>query len=114
MWNKQKEAAAVRERLKAIDKLSGESSDGARVVATMKAMPTDDPLFGKGLIRADGRKIHPNYVLRTKTASASKERWDYFDVIATVPAERFLVCRLRCEVRPASSSLAPFTGRLLD
>jgi branched-chain amino acid transport system substrate-binding protein len=54
----------------------------------MKAMPTDDPLFGRGLIRADGRKIHPNYVLRTKTASASKERWDYFDVIATVPAEQ--------------------------
>lgn len=80
--------SAVLHYLKAIDKLSGEANDGARVVATMKAMPTDDPLFGKGLIRADGRKIHPNYVLRTKTASASKERWDYFDVIATVPAEQ--------------------------
>jgi branched-chain amino acid transport system substrate-binding protein len=80
--------SAVLHYLKAIDKLSGEANDGAKVVATMKAMPTDDPLFGKGLIRADGRKIHPNYVLRTKTASASKERWDYFDVIATVPAEQ--------------------------
>jgi branched-chain amino acid transport system substrate-binding protein len=80
--------SAVLHYLKAIDKLSGEANDGARVVATMKAMPTDDSLFGKGLIRADGRKIHPNYVLRTKTASASKERWDYFDVIATVPAEQ--------------------------
>jgi branched-chain amino acid transport system substrate-binding protein len=80
--------SAVLHYLKAIDKLSGEAGDGAKVVATMKAMPTDDPLFGKGLIRADGRKIHPNYVLRTKTASASKERWDYFDVIATIPAEQ--------------------------
>lgn len=80
--------SAVLHYLKAIDKLSGEANDGAKVVATMKAMPTDDPLFGKGLIRADGRKIHPNYVLRTKTASASKERWDYFDVIATIPAEQ--------------------------
>ncbi|MGH6711558.1 MAG: ABC transporter substrate-binding protein [Bradyrhizobium sp.] len=80
--------SAVLHYLKAVDKLSGEAGDGAKVVATMKAMPTDDPLFGKGLIRADGRKIHPNYVLRTKTASASKERWDYFDVIATVPAEQ--------------------------
>jgi branched-chain amino acid transport system substrate-binding protein len=79
--------SAVLHYLKAIDKLSGEAGDGAKVVATMKAMPTDDPLFGKGSIRVDGRKIHPNYVLRTKTASASKERWDYFDVIATVPAE---------------------------
>lgn len=80
--------SAVLHYLKAVDRLSGEAGDGAKVVATMKAMPTDDPLFGKGLIRADGRKIHPNYVLRTKTASASKERWDYFDVIATVPAEQ--------------------------
>jgi branched-chain amino acid transport system substrate-binding protein len=79
--------SAVLHYLKAVDKLSGEAGDGAKVVATMKAMPTDDPLFGKGSIRADGRKIHPNYVLRTKAASASKERWDYFDVIATVPAE---------------------------
>jgi len=80
--------SAVLHYLKAVDKLAGEAGDGAKVVATMKAMPTDDPLFGKGLIRADGRKIHPNYVLRTKAASASKERWDYFDVIATVPAEK--------------------------
>jgi branched-chain amino acid transport system substrate-binding protein len=80
--------SAVLHYLKAVEKLSGEAADGAKVVAAMKAMPTDDPLFGKGLIRADGRKIHPNYVLRTKTAAASKERWDYFDVIATVPAEQ--------------------------
>jgi branched-chain amino acid transport system substrate-binding protein len=80
--------SAVLHYLKAIDKLSGEANDGAKVVAMMKSMPTDDPLFGKGLIRADGRKIHPNYVLRTKIPSASNERWDYFDVIATVPAEQ--------------------------
>jgi branched-chain amino acid transport system substrate-binding protein len=79
--------SAVLHYLKAIEKLSGESADGAKVVATMKGMPTEDPLFGKGYIRADGRKIHPNYILRTKSPSASKERWDYFDVIATVPAE---------------------------
>ena len=80
--------SAVLHYLKAVEKLSGEAADGAKVVAGMKAMPTDDPLFGKGVIRADGRKIHPNYVLRTNTAAASKERWDYFDVIATVPAEQ--------------------------
>ncbi len=79
--------SAVLHYLKAIEKLSGESADGAKVVAVMKSMPTEDPLFGKGYIRADGRKIHPNYILRTKSPSASKERWDYFDVIATIPAE---------------------------
>ena len=78
--------SAVIHYLKAIDKLDGEASDGAKVVATMKEMPTDDPLFGKGYIRADGRKIHQNYILKTKTPNTSKGRWDYFDVIATVPA----------------------------
>jgi branched-chain amino acid transport system substrate-binding protein len=79
--------SAVLHYLKAVEKLNGEAKDGAKVVATMKSMPTDDKLFGKGTIRVDGRKIHPNYVLRTKAMSASKERWDYFDVIATVPAD---------------------------
>src|SRR5882757_5854999 len=78
--------SAVLHYLKAVDKLSGEAGDGAKVVATMKAMPTDDSLFGKGSIRADGRKIHQNYILRTKSVTASKGPWDYFDIIATVPA----------------------------
>lgn len=79
--------SAVLHYLKAVEKMNGEANDGAKVVATMKSMPTEDKLFGKGVIRIDGRKIHENYVLRTKSTSASKERWDYFDVIATVPAD---------------------------
>jgi branched-chain amino acid transport system substrate-binding protein len=78
--------SAVLHYLKAVEKLGGEASDGARVVATMKEMPTDDVLFGHGMIRADGRKIHDNYILRTKSTQASKGRWDYFDVVGTVPA----------------------------
>jgi branched-chain amino acid transport system substrate-binding protein len=42
------------------------ADDGAKVVETMKAMPTDDPLFGKGQIRVDGRHIHPMYLYETK------------------------------------------------
>jgi branched-chain amino acid transport system substrate-binding protein len=80
--------SAVLHYLKVVEKLSGDASDGAKVVAAMKQMSTDDPLFGKGMIRPDGRKIHPNYVLKTKTAAASKQRWDYFEVIATIPAEQ--------------------------
>ena len=64
-----------------------ESNFDSYVVAKMKDMPTDDVLFGKGLIRPDGRKIHPNYVLKTKSPAASKGKWDYFEVIATIPAE---------------------------
>jgi branched-chain amino acid transport system substrate-binding protein len=49
--------ASVLHYLKAVEALK--SDDGAKVVAKMKETPTDDPLFGKGTIRADGRKIHP-------------------------------------------------------
>ena len=79
--------AAVLHYLKAVDKV-GSPSDGAAVVAAMKAMPTDDPLFGKGTIRADGRKIHPMYLLQVKTPTESKSEWDVFKVIGTIPADK--------------------------
>jgi branched-chain amino acid transport system substrate-binding protein len=73
--------------LKALDALGGNPHDGAKVVAKMKEMPTDDPLFGKGYIREDGRKIHPAYVFQVKTPAESKYPWDYYKLIATIPAE---------------------------
>ncbi len=54
----------------------------------MKAMPTDDPLFGKGTIRADGRKVHPMYLLQVKTPAESKGEWDVFKVVQTIPADK--------------------------
>ena len=52
--------------LKAVHDLKSDA-DGAAVVAKMKSMPTDDKLFGKGEIRADGRKIHPMYLTEVKS-----------------------------------------------
>ena len=49
-------------------------------------MPTDDPLFGKGTIRADGRKIHDAYLYEVKKPSESKHAGDYYKVLATIPA----------------------------
>ncbi|MGE5513112.1 MAG: ABC transporter substrate-binding protein [Bacteroidota bacterium] len=78
--------SAVTHYLKAIEALK-DASDGAKVVAKMKEMPTDDPLFGKGSIRADGRKIHPAYLVEVKKPEESKGPWDYHKVRATIPAE---------------------------
>ncbi|MEN9886551.1 MAG: hypothetical protein RL758_1129 [Pseudomonadota bacterium] len=61
---------------------------GTKVVDQMKATPTDDPLFGKGSIRADGRKIHPVYLVEVKKPSESKGPWDYHKVRATIPADQ--------------------------
>jgi branched-chain amino acid transport system substrate-binding protein len=78
--------ASVLHYLKAVDKV-GAATDGRAVVAAMKAMPTDDPLFGKGTIRADGRKIHPMYLFQVKSPAESKGEWDYFKLVSTIPAE---------------------------
>jgi branched-chain amino acid transport system substrate-binding protein len=79
--------ASVIHYLKAVDKV-GNATDGRAIVAAMKAMPTDDPLFGKGSIRADGRKLHPMYLFQVKEPSESKAPWDYFKLAATIPAEQ--------------------------
>ncbi|MGA2941300.1 MAG: ABC transporter substrate-binding protein [Xanthobacteraceae bacterium] len=72
--------------LKAVAALKS-SSDGKAVIAKMKEMPTDDPLFGKGSIRADGRKIHPAYLFEVKKPEESKYPGDYYSLRATIPAD---------------------------
>jgi len=73
--------------LKAVDKV-GSASDGRAVVAAMKSIPTDDPLFGKGAIRQDGRKMHPMYLFEVKRPDESKGPWDYYKLLSTIPAEQ--------------------------
>ena len=73
--------------LKAAVALKGNVSDGKAVVAQMKAMPTDDPLFGKGTIRPDGRKVHPAYLFEVKTPAESKYPGDFYTTRATIPAD---------------------------
>jgi branched-chain amino acid transport system substrate-binding protein len=79
--------AGVLHYLKAAVALKGNVSDGKAVVAQMKSMPTDDPLFGKGTIRPDGRKVHPAYLLEVKKPEESKHPGDFYKVRATIPTE---------------------------
>ena len=64
----------------------GAATDGAAVVAQMKAMPTEDIAFGRGTIRADGRALFPAYLLQARAPSAIKGKWDLLDLAATTPA----------------------------
>jgi branched-chain amino acid transport system substrate-binding protein len=77
--------SAVTHYLKAVHELKSDA-DGKAVVEKMKSMPTDDKLFGKGTIRADGRKIHDMYLFEVKKPAESKGTWDYYKVRATIPA----------------------------
>ena len=72
--------------LKAVEALK--SDDGTKVIAKMKEIPTDDPLFGKGTVRVDGRKIHPAYLFEVKKPAESKGPWDYYKTRATIPADQ--------------------------
>jgi branched-chain amino acid transport system substrate-binding protein len=78
--------SAVLHYLKAIEAIK--SDDGTKVIEQMKKMPTDDPLFGKGVVRADGRKIHPAYLVEVKKPEESKGPWDLYKIRATIPADQ--------------------------
>jgi branched-chain amino acid transport system substrate-binding protein len=79
--------AAVLHYLKALDALGGNPRDGAKVVAKMKEMPTDDPVFGKGQLRIDGRHLIPAYLFEVKKPEESKYPWDYYKLLATIAPE---------------------------
>lgn len=62
------------------------TKDAAAVMERMKATPIDDPLFGKGEIRADGRAVHDMYLFRVKSPDQSTGEWDLYETLATIPA----------------------------
>jgi branched-chain amino acid transport system substrate-binding protein len=78
--------AAVTHFLRAADAL-GSSTDGRAVVAKMKALPTEDSIFGRGMIRADGRRVSPVYVFNVKSPAASRGRYDVYGLEREVPIE---------------------------
>ncbi len=78
--------SSVLHYLKAVE--AAKTDDGTKVIAKMKEMPTDDQLFGKGSVRADGRKLHPAYLVEVKKPSESKGPWDLLKVRATIPADQ--------------------------
>jgi len=78
--------SAVLHYLKAVAATKS-AADGKAVVNQMKALPTEDSLFGKGSIRPDGRKIHPAYLFQVKKPEESKYPGDVYTVRATILAE---------------------------
>jgi branched-chain amino acid transport system substrate-binding protein len=88
---------------KALEAMGGNPHDGAKVVAMMKQMPTDDALFGPGSIRADGRKLHPAFLFEVKKPEESKGGWDYYKLVGTTPADQAF--------RPLAESACPLVKK---
>lgn len=78
--------SAVLHFLKAVD--AARSVEGDVVVAKMKEIEIDDPLFGKGSVRADGRAIHQMFVFQVKRPEESHGPWDFYNLVATIPPEK--------------------------
>jgi branched-chain amino acid transport system substrate-binding protein len=77
--------SAVTHYLKAVAALETDDN-GRTAIAKMKEMPTEDRLFGKGLVRADGRKIHDSYLFEVKAPEQSRYFGDFYEMRATIPA----------------------------
>ncbi|HEV7277807.1 MAG TPA: ABC transporter substrate-binding protein [Devosiaceae bacterium] len=78
--------SAVLHYLKAVEATG--SKETAAVVEWMKANPTEDTVFGEGSVRADGRHMHDMYLFEVKSPSESTGEWDYYELLATIPAEQ--------------------------
>lgn len=63
-------------------------ANGRAAISRMKQIPTEDPIFGKGRIRQDGRKIHDMFLFEVKDPADSKYPWDYYRQLADTPAEQ--------------------------
>ena len=77
--------SAVRHYLRAVQ--AANSDDGLAVAAKIRELPVADA-FARGTVRTDGQFVHDMYLARVKTPAASSRRWDYYDIVATIPAEQ--------------------------
>lgn len=91
--------SAVQHLIRAMARIKS-AADGKALVDTMKSIPTDDIIFGKGSIREDGRKLHPTYLLSAKASAEITDEWDCFKPVRTIPIEEAW--------RPLSEGGCPF------
>lgn len=91
--------SGVMNYLRAVEELQ-DDSDGAAIVRQLKSKPTEDPIFGKGSVRADGRHLHPAYLYQVKTPGESKGTYDYLKLVETIPADKAFrpMSEGRCEL----------------
>jgi branched-chain amino acid transport system substrate-binding protein len=75
-------------------------------IEAMTAIPTDDPLFGKGSVRRDGRAIHGLWLFEVKAPAESKGPDDLDTTGATIPADR--------AVRPIEAGGCPFVKQVAN
>jgi branched-chain amino acid transport system substrate-binding protein len=76
--------------LRAVSELgvANAKKSGRAVIELLKRMDLDDDALGPGKLRVDGQALHPAYLHQVKAPSESKGPWDYYNLLATVPADQ--------------------------
>jgi branched-chain amino acid transport system substrate-binding protein len=76
--------SSTRHYLKAV-KAAG-TDEAQAVMAKMREMPVEDMYVHGGVLREDGRLLHPMYLVEVKRPEESKGDWDYYKIISTIDA----------------------------
>ena len=77
--------SATMDYLKAVQAVG--STDADKVMAQLKKQKVDD-FYAKGYVRQDGSMIHDMYLMQVKSPAESKEPWDYYKILATIPGDQ--------------------------
>ncbi|HRO59108.1 MAG TPA: ABC transporter substrate-binding protein [Burkholderiaceae bacterium] len=64
------------------------SKDQQKVLEKMRELPVEDMFSRNGRLLPNGRMIHDMYLVEVKSPGESKYPWDYYKILATVPAEQ--------------------------
>ncbi|WP_234684819.1 ABC transporter substrate-binding protein [Bradyrhizobium monzae] len=78
--------SAVRHYLRAVE--AAQTDEGQAVMSKMKELPVNDIFSRNGRVREDGLMLHDMYLVEVKQPSESKAPWDYYKILATIPADQ--------------------------
>jgi branched-chain amino acid transport system substrate-binding protein len=78
--------SAVRHYIRAVE--AAQTDEGKAVMSKMKELPVDDMFSRNGKVREDGLMLHDMYLIEVKSPAESKGPWDYYKVLATIPADK--------------------------
>jgi branched-chain amino acid transport system substrate-binding protein len=93
--------SAVKHYLESI-KAAG-TDDGEKVAAKIRELKVNDFTAKDAEVRADGRVVRDAYLFQVKTPEESKYAWDYYKLIAKIPAEKV--------TRPLAESECPLVKK---
>ena len=77
--------SATTHYLKAVE--AAGTKETRAVMEKMRSTPINDFFVKGGKIREDGRMVHEMYLYEVKKSAESKRAWDYYKLVATIPAE---------------------------